>query len=197
MGNKEFLLISIILIALFLVSVVSAASAADDSKNKITTHQNCILTHKGESTLIRTEYKLCTKNLKEGFKNNTINKTELREGTKNCTKNYLAGLKKADKKRKECFKNSNVNCEKQCKGENNNTRETENNQNEDNKKRIKCTERSDVCTTLYDPVCGWFNSSIQCLAYPCAADYSNSCAACGDVKVDYWTPGECPKNIGN
>lgn len=49
-----------------------------------------------------------------------------------------------------------------------------------------------VCPTLYDPVCGWFNRNIICIAYPCAATYSNSCTACLDSKVNFWTPGECP-----
>jgi len=61
----------------------------------------------------------------------------------------------------------------------------------------QCTESdraAEVCTTLYKPVCGWFDSKqIQCFAYPCADTYSNSCNACIDSKVAYWTEGECPK----
>lgn len=52
--------------------------------------------------------------------------------------------------------------------------------------------KSDVCTAVYMPVCGWFDSFVQCLVYPCAATYSNSCMACIDSKVAYWTIGECP-----
>jgi len=48
------------------------------------------------------------------------------------------------------------------------------------------------CTQNYDPVCGWFSEDIQCVQYPCASTYSNSCSACIDEKVDYWTEGECP-----
>ncbi|MCS7109488.1 MAG: hypothetical protein NZ903_01695 [Candidatus Micrarchaeota archaeon] len=58
-----------------------------------------------------------------------------------------------------------------------------------------CTEESrkaEVCIAVYDPVCGWFNSSIKCVRYPCAETYSNSCFACMDEKVEYWTKGECP-----
>ncbi len=51
----------------------------------------------------------------------------------------------------------------------------------------------DACIELYDPVCGWFNESVQCLTYPCADTYSNQCFACMDEKVAYWTRGECPE----
>ncbi|MDP3881849.1 MAG: hypothetical protein Q8Q31_03145 [Nanoarchaeota archaeon] len=51
---------------------------------------------------------------------------------------------------------------------------------------------SDFCTEQYDPVCGWFNQNIQCIKYPCAQTYSNSCFACLDDKVEYWTKGQCP-----
>ena len=50
-----------------------------------------------------------------------------------------------------------------------------------------------ICMELYAPVCGWFNSKIECLKYPCAQTFSNSCFACGNNNVDYWTNGECPK----
>lgn len=49
-----------------------------------------------------------------------------------------------------------------------------------------------ICTLEYMPVCGWFNSSIQCFAYPCAQTYGNKCQACADPTVEYWTQGECP-----
>lgn len=49
-----------------------------------------------------------------------------------------------------------------------------------------------ACPTLYKPVCGWFNQSIKCFAYPCAQTFDNSCFACADPKVEYWTEGKCP-----
>ena len=50
-----------------------------------------------------------------------------------------------------------------------------------------------ACIALYQPVCGWFNASeIQCIRYPCAQTYSNSCVACQDQRVKYWTLEECP-----
>ena len=55
------------------------------------------------------------------------------------------------------------------------------------------SRKAQACYELYSPVCGWFNESINCIKYPCAATYSNSCFACKDAKVDFWTEGECPK----
>ncbi|NTV23647.1 MAG: hypothetical protein HGA85_04705 [Nanoarchaeota archaeon] len=59
---------------------------------------------------------------------------------------------------------------------------------------IDCTEeqRNKLCTKEYIPVCGWFNQDIQCVKYPCAADYGNKCTACTDEKVGYYTEGKCP-----
>jgi hypothetical protein len=51
---------------------------------------------------------------------------------------------------------------------------------------------ADVCFEIYQPVCGWFSKDIQCIKYPCADKYVNSCFACKDSKVEYWTAGECP-----
>ena len=55
-------------------------------------------------------------------------------------------------------------------------------------------KKADVCIELYKPVCGWFDpAKIQCVKYPCAAAYSNSCFACKDEKVISWTEGQCPQ----
>ena len=54
--------------------------------------------------------------------------------------------------------------------------------------------KGEICPELYKPVCGWFDpAKIQCIKYPCAQTFSNSCFACHDGKVLYWTEGECPK----
>ena len=53
--------------------------------------------------------------------------------------------------------------------------------------------RSDVCTKIYSPVCGWANENIRCIKYPCASNYGNSCEACGNENVAYWTEGVCPE----
>lgn len=58
--------------------------------------------------------------------------------------------------------------------------------------RFNCTVRSEICTQEYAPVCGWFNSSIQCIKYPCAVTAGNSCGACANPSVEYYTIGECP-----
>jgi len=50
-----------------------------------------------------------------------------------------------------------------------------------------------ACIALYKPVCGWFGQNIQCIKYPCASTYGNSCEACHNKDVEFWTEGECPK----
>lgn len=62
-------------------------------------------------------------------------------------------------------------------------------------KAIYCTDtqrQGNICTMDYVPVCGWFNQDIKCTKYPCAQTFGNSCGACHDDKVDYYTEGECP-----
>jgi hypothetical protein len=63
--------------------------------------------------------------------------------------------------------------------------------------RIFCTEESrnaEACIALYDPVCGWNDpEKIQCIKFPCASTYSNSCFACMDENVLYYTKGVCPE----
>ena len=51
--------------------------------------------------------------------------------------------------------------------------------------------RSQICTLQHDPVCGYFNETVQCVKAPCAQTYSNSCRACANEKVEYWVEGEC------
>lgn len=58
-----------------------------------------------------------------------------------------------------------------------------------------CTAESregEFCPAIYKPVCGWFNTTIQCLHYPCAITASNSCEACHNPSVAYWTEDPCP-----
>ncbi len=53
---------------------------------------------------------------------------------------------------------------------------------------------TDFCIQIYKPVCGWFDpNKIQCIRYPCAQTFSNSCVACSNNDVLYWTEGECPQ----
>ena len=55
----------------------------------------------------------------------------------------------------------------------------------------KCTIRSDACTLEFQPVCGFFKESVQCIKAPCAIDAGNPCQACADENVAYWVEGEC------
>lgn len=52
--------------------------------------------------------------------------------------------------------------------------------------------RADACITLYKPVCG--NVNVQCIKEPCPPlkqTYGNSCEACSNELVDFYTEGEC------
>lgn len=64
-------------------------------------------------------------------------------------------------------------------------------------KKTFCTEEQrevDACIEIYQPVCGWSDSAkIQCITFPCASTYSNSCFACQDENVLYWTESMCPE----
>lgn len=52
---------------------------------------------------------------------------------------------------------------------------------------------AEICAMDYNPVCGWNDpEKIQCIRYPCAQTYSNSCEACKNPDVKTWTRGECP-----
>jgi hypothetical protein len=52
---------------------------------------------------------------------------------------------------------------------------------------------AEFCIEIYQPVCGWNNTKkIQCIKYPCAQTYSNTCFACKDENVAYYTKGKCP-----
>jgi len=64
---------------------------------------------------------------------------------------------------------------------------------EDLEKNFCPEERgSGICIEIYQPVCGWNGEGVNCFAFPCASTYSNSCFACADENVAYWTEGECP-----
>jgi hypothetical protein len=56
----------------------------------------------------------------------------------------------------------------------------------------------DVCIEIYSPVCGWNDpDKIVCVTYPCASSYSNSCFACLNPEILYWTEGDCPSPVGS
>jgi len=41
-------------------------------------------------------------------------------------------------------------------------------------------------------VCGWYDSEVDCVSYPCAARFSSVCAACKLSYVEKVTLGRCP-----
>ena len=56
------------------------------------------------------------------------------------------------------------------------------------------SRNADACIEIYQPVCGWNDpEKIQCIKFPCANTYSNSCFACMDENVLYYTKGICPE----
>lgn len=63
--------------------------------------------------------------------------------------------------------------------------------------KISCTpEMRNIasCTAIAMPVCGYFSQDVQCIKAPCAQNYGNFCEACADLKVEFWTEGECPSS---
>ena len=66
--------------------------------------------------------------------------------------------------------------------------------NESNRNYCSTESRNaEACIQIYKPVCGWNDPGrIQCIRYPCAQTYSNSCQACMNENVLFWTEGECP-----
>jgi len=66
----------------------------------------------------------------------------------------------------------------------------------EDEERIYCDEQgrlAELCIEIYQPVCGWNDpEKINCIKYPCASTYSNSCFACMNEEVLYYTNGECP-----
>lgn len=50
---------------------------------------------------------------------------------------------------------------------------------------IECDESQDV-------VCGWFTDQEATCEGPCVKIFVNTCQACSDSRVEYWTQGDCP-----
>ncbi len=61
-----------------------------------------------------------------------------------------------------------------------------------------CSDESrevETCEDLDEPVCGWFDlSRVECPADdPCVRSvFPNSCDACQNDNIEYWTEGDCP-----
>lgn len=64
---------------------------------------------------------------------------------------------------------------------------------------IHCPEhRPDVCTQVYQPVCGLVDTGIRCITTPCPGverkTFSNACTACSDKKVSGYIDDECEED---
>ena len=68
---------------------------------------------------------------------------------------------------------------------------------DNNKQKINClpSQRdSDFCIEIYEPVCGY--RQVQCVTTPCdpvPETFSNSCFACAEDSIIYYTQGECSR----
>ncbi len=66
---------------------------------------------------------------------------------------------------------------------------------DNNKQKINCLPEqrlSDYCIEIYKPVCGY--RQVQCVTTPCnpvPETFSNSCTACSDDMILFYTEGEC------
>jgi hypothetical protein len=164
------------------------------------------------NSINKSKYKIIIKECQNSFKNNTDTcKDNFKISKENCLifkcdynstdKNYLikspSGCKKMDKNSLSCDNNHKFfkdSCGCGCVLEKSKKNETKNESDNKNEKNY-CSSKlksSNICPYAYQPVCGWFNSSIQCFKYPCAQEFSNSCFACNSPNVEYWTNGKCP-----
>ncbi|MFT4311742.1 MAG: hypothetical protein ACMXYF_00765 [Candidatus Woesearchaeota archaeon] len=57
-----------------------------------------------------------------------------------------------------------------------------------------CEDISLECQERIQPVCGWYNQSVQCVAEPCAVQASDPCEICDDPRIAYYTFGACPRS---
>ena len=64
-----------------------------------------------------------------------------------------------------------------------------------NQIRHYCTKRNCACPFIYKPVCATLNYVINCIQPPCPyynyVSKANSCDACCDPEVWYYTKGKC------
>ena len=48
------------------------------------------------------------------------------------------------------------------------------------------------CSDNFSMTCGWFYPNVDCLIPPCKENFPDSCHACDNPSVEYWTEGACP-----
>lgn len=70
------------------------------------------------------------------------------------------------------------------------------NPQEESQSLNQCPEnRPDVCTQIYQPVCGLVDTGIRCITTPCPSaefkTFGNACTACSDTNVTGYHEGEC------
>lgn len=57
------------------------------------------------------------------------------------------------------------------------------------------TPRPQMCTYIYDPVCGAILTGVQCITTPCPATeyktFGNACNACADSRTTGYMAGAC------
>lgn len=54
-------------------------------------------------------------------------------------------------------------------------------------------DRTAICTNEDNSACGWLDQGPSCREPPCVNQYKNSCKACINEEILYWTEGECPE----
>lgn len=72
------------------------------------------------------------------------------------------------------------------------------NQSQVEPEKVFCTDaqkNAQICTMEYNPVCAWYDETVQCIKFPCAIEAASPCTACAMGNVDYYTPGSCPSDI--
>jgi hypothetical protein len=134
----------------------------------------------------KTEIKEKLKDLRELYKNETDNCKNVYKSEKELCKQYKC-------KTNELFNMTSFKC---YKNQTNSTNLIDNNSTIPEPDKHYCdanSTRADkkFCATFYDPVCGHYNSNKPGDNKQYQITYSNSCFACRDQKIGFWTQGRC------
>jgi len=103
-----------------------------------------------------------------------------------CGKNNITYVNECELKKADVKKD----CDKECPCISKNIT---NNKNTNEKNYCKPSDRKNINCTISDNfVCGFLNNnSTECAIAPCSITYTNSCDACIDTNISYWTIGKC------